>query len=268
MRRLALILIAAAIAATGASDKKPKPHGAFTPIIAKQRLTYSSEQLNGKERVLSVYEGTYLRASNGSEVALLGPVVNGKVSAPTEGRLRIARDGATYKLDFKTKTATLVATEKTPLTPRTYTPMKEQGGKSKPPKKAPVAKKPVVEAKGKSNAKNKTVKSDIPDSLEENIGDFAGYETINGFKCAGMVLRDHGSQTGVAWREVKHDLMVRLETIFGSNDDHVLVTLERFEVDMKQEPEASFFELPGGWTVIAPTAAEPETKPKPVEQRP
>ena len=248
MRRLAFFLIAAAIAAPAASDKKPKPHGVFTPIIAKQRLTYSSEQLNGKERVLYVYEGSYLRASNGSEVATLGPVVNGRVTAPTEGRLRIARDGTTYKLDFKTKTATLVATEKTPLSPRVYSAMKEESPKTKAPKK---------------DSKKKTAKSDIPDSLEENIGDFAGYENINGFKCGGTVLRDHGSQTGVAWREMKHDLLVRLDTIFGSNDDHVLVTLERFEVDMRQEPEATFFELPGGWTVIAPTAPQPEPTPKP-----
>ncbi len=243
MRRLAILLTAAAIALPAASDKKPKAQGSFTPVIAKQRLTYTSEQLDGKERMLSMMEGSYLRSMNGSELATLGPMVNGIVKAPTEGRLRIAREGTTYKLDYKAKTATLVAKEATPLSPHSYPQIKDE--------------RPVNKAarKGKSGA--------AAVSLDENLGDFAGFETIQGLKCAGMVLRDHGTQTGTAWRDWKHDLLVRLETIFGSNDDHVLITLERFEIDIRQEPEATYFELPAKWTVIEPAATAQPTTPKP-----
>lgn len=193
-RTIWLPLIFALVA--GAASKQ---RGAFTPVVAQQRITYFARDMSGGEKVLSVYEGQYLRLADGSELATLGPP-NAKA---TEARLRLASDGSTYKLDFIKKTATLVATEKVPLLPKAGKPGK-------------------------------------------------AHEKIEGRVCDVQMVKSFGMETGTSFRETKHDLLVRLVSYFGSNADQVKVVMERYNINTKQEPDASFFAIPGGWTVIAP----------------
>ena len=199
LRRIVWVPLIFAVAASAAG----KQHGAFKPVVAQQRITYIARDMSGGEKVLSIYEGQYLRMADGSELATLGPP-NQKA---TEARLRLGSDGTTYKLDFKKKTATLVATEKLPLLPK--------AGKT-----------------GKA------------------------HEKIEGRVCDVQTVKSFGVETGTSYRETKHDLLVRLVSYFGSKEDQVKVVMERYNINTKTEPDASFFAIPGGWTVIAPKAAD------------
>ena len=107
----------------GASEKF---RGPFRPIVARQKLTYISEDPHGAKTVISEFTGSYLRSSDGSELATLGLVVNGKEAPPSEGRLRLAKDGASYKLDYMKHTATQVVAQATPLKPRSPDALKKE----------------------------------------------------------------------------------------------------------------------------------------------
>lgn len=209
---LTFVLLAASVTIGAASDRS---HGPFKPVVARQKLSYIAKDMQGTEKVLYEYVGEYLRSSDGSELATLGlplqvsdPTMPS--APPTEGRLRLARDGNTYKLDYKKKTATLVATQSQPFP---------------------------------SFGADKVKKEDI-----------VGRETIDGRHCVGMIVYNHGDETGTAWRDLKYDILVRLVSFFGSKEDQVRVVLQRWDISTKQEPDESLFTLPAKWTVITPAS--------------
>lgn len=195
--------------------------GPFTPVIARQKLSYIAVDLQGNQKVISEFIGEYLRSSDGSELATLGLPVGGSAALPgtiptvlpQEGRLRLGRDGTTYKLDYKKRVATVVARQQLPILPHSYQNVKKE--------------------------------------------DILGHERVEGRNCLQLPVVTHGDQTGTAWRETKTDILMRLVSFFGSQEDQVRVVLERFDVSTKQEPDESFFAVPNQWTIIWPKELEP-----------